>query len=75
MYQDDLQVARNLALVVAIQTNMAWAKLTSHKHKNKLRNNNLRVAMRLTQLEWIKSELKQRSYDFLKILCVLYKIK
>jgi hypothetical protein len=31
--------------------------------------------MRLTQLEWIKSELKRRSYDFLKILCVLYKIK
>jgi hypothetical protein len=31
--------------------------------------------MRLTQLERIKSELKRRSYDFLKILCVLYKIK
>jgi hypothetical protein len=31
--------------------------------------------MILTQLERIKSELKRRSYDFLKILCVLYKIK
>jgi hypothetical protein len=27
------------------------------------------------QLERIKSELKRRSYEFLKILCVLYKIK
>jgi hypothetical protein len=40
-----------------------------------MNNNEIRVATRLTQLERIKSELKRRSYDFLKILCVLYKIK
>jgi hypothetical protein len=40
-----------------------------------MNNNDLRIATRLTQLERIKSELKRRSYDFLKILCVLYKIK
>jgi hypothetical protein len=40
-----------------------------------LNNNDLRVATRLTQLERIKSELKRRSYEFPKILCVLYKIK
>jgi hypothetical protein len=27
------------------------------------------------QLEWIKTELRILSYEFLKILCVLYKIK
>jgi hypothetical protein len=31
--------------------------------------------MRLTQLEWIKSEVYILSYEFLKILGVLYKIK
>jgi hypothetical protein len=31
--------------------------------------------MILTQVEQNKSELKRRSYDLLKILCVLYKIK
>ena len=40
-----------------------------------INNNNLHVATRLTELERIKSELKQRSYDFMKIICVLYKIK
>jgi hypothetical protein len=30
---------------------------------------------KLTQLKRVKSELKRRSYEFLKILCVLYKIK
>jgi hypothetical protein len=33
------------------------------------------IYTRLMQLERIKSELKRRSYEFLKILCVLYKIK
>jgi hypothetical protein len=27
------------------------------------------------QLERVKSELKRRSYEIIKILCVLYKIK
>jgi hypothetical protein len=30
--------------------------------------------MRLTQLERIKSELKRRSYEFPKVLCIQYKI-
>jgi hypothetical protein len=30
--------------------------------------------MRLTQLERIQSELKPRSYEFLKVLCIQYKI-
>jgi hypothetical protein len=30
--------------------------------------------MKLTQLERVKSELKRKSYEFLMILCVLYKI-
>jgi hypothetical protein len=50
-------------------------KINITPNMRKLRNNNLHVAMILTQLERIKSELKRRSYDFLKILCVLYKIK
>jgi hypothetical protein len=29
----------------------------------------------LTQLERVKSELKRRSYEFPKVLCVWYKIK
>jgi type II secretory pathway component HofQ len=36
----------------------------------KLNDNDLRVATRLTQLERIKSELKRRSYDFPKVLCI-----
>jgi hypothetical protein len=35
----------------------------------------INIIVRLMQLERIKTELKQRSYDFLKILYVLYKIK
>jgi hypothetical protein len=35
----------------------------------------INIIMRLMQLEWIKKELQRRSYDFLKILFVLYKIK
>jgi hypothetical protein len=31
--------------------------------------------MKLTQLEWVKSKLKRRSYEFPKVLCVWYKIK
>jgi hypothetical protein len=31
--------------------------------------------MMLTQLERINSELKRGIYEFLEILCVLYKIK
>jgi hypothetical protein len=30
---------------------------------------------KLTPLERVNSELKQRSYEFPKVLCVLYKIK
>jgi hypothetical protein len=30
--------------------------------------------MKLTQLERVNLELKQKSYEFLKVLCILYKI-
>jgi hypothetical protein len=31
--------------------------------------------MRLTQLEWIQTELRRGSYEFPKVLCILYRIK
>jgi hypothetical protein len=60
-------MTRDLTASRSNTTNMVYAKLTSPKHKNKLRNNNLRVATRSQKQEPLNSELWLLSYEFLKL--------
>jgi hypothetical protein len=50
-------------------------KINITPNMRKLRNNNLRVATRSGEQELLNSELRLASYEFLKVLYVLCKIK
>jgi hypothetical protein len=64
-HQDNLQVTRNLAASRS-NTNKHGIGKINITHKNKLYNNDLRIATRSWDRELLRSELRSSGYDVIK---------